>query len=80
MFEVNDRRYSGIAIGVVNYICFAGTTAVSVVMGKIFNAFKNAPLIGSQKAYFILILLVAVSAAGSFFMHEINATNVYKGK
>jgi sugar phosphate permease len=76
--EVNDRRYSGIATGVVNCIGFAGAAVVPVVMGKILDAFKDAPVVGYQNAYLVLIILVAVSTLTSFFTHETNATNVYK--
>jgi sugar phosphate permease len=75
--EVNDRRYSGIATGVVNCIGFAGAAIVPVVMGRILDTYKSTPALGYQKAYFVLIVLVAVSAAASFFTHETNATNVY---
>ncbi len=75
--EVNDRRYSGIATGVVNCIGFAGAAIVPVWMGKTLDTYKAMPAIGYQKAYFILIVLVAVSTLASFFTHETNATNIY---
>ncbi|MGE5677590.1 MAG: MFS transporter [Pseudomonadota bacterium] len=75
--EVNDRRYSGIATGVVNCIGFAGAAIVPVLMGRILDTYKSTPALGYQKAFFVLIVLVAVSTAASFFTHETNATNVY---
>jgi sugar phosphate permease len=78
--EVNDRRYSGIATGVVNCIGFAGAAIIPVYMGKILDAFKTTPIIGYQKAFLVLIILVAVSTFASFFTAETNATNVYKSK
>jgi sugar phosphate permease len=78
--EVNDRRYSGIATGVVNCIGFAGAAVVPVIMGKILDVFKDVPVVGYQKAYLVLIILVAVSTLLSFFTAETNATNIYKAK
>lgn len=78
--EVNDRRYSGIATGVVNCIGFAGAAVVPVIMGNIIDTFKDAPVVGYQRAYFVLIILVAVSTLLSFFTAETNATNVYRAK
>lgn len=78
--EVNDRRYSGIATGVVNCVGFAGAAVVPVWMGKILDTYKTMPALGYQKAYFILIVLVAVSVLASFFTHETNATNVYAAR
>ncbi len=78
--EVNDRRYSGIATGVVNCIGFAGAAIVPVYMGKVLDAFKATPIVGYHKAYLILIALVAVSMLASFFTTETNARNVYSDK
>ena len=78
--EVNDRRYSGIATGVVNCIGFAGAAVVPVLMGKILDANKTMPVVGYQKAFLILIILVAASTLASFFTHETNAKNVYEEK
>ncbi len=76
--EVNNRRYSGIATGVVNCIGFAGAAVVPVLMGRILDAYQSMPALGYQKAYFILIVLVAVSTLASFFTHETKATNIYE--
>jgi sugar phosphate permease len=76
--EVNDRRYSGIATGVVNCIGFAGAAVVPVFMGKILDTYQSMPAVGYQKAFFVLIVLVAVSTVASFFTHETKATNVYE--
>jgi len=78
--EVNDRRYSGIATGVVNCIGFAGAAVIPVYMGNILDAYKTTPIIGYQKAFLVLIVLVAVSTIASFFTAETNATNVYQIK
>ncbi len=78
--EVNDRRYSGIATGVVNCIGFAGAAIIPVIMGNILDAYKAAPMIGYQKAFIVLIVLVAVSTTASFFTAETNAKNVYLSK
>lgn len=76
--EVNDRRFSGIATGVVNCIGFFGAAIIPVVMGKILDANKNTPAVGYQKAYLVLIILVAVSVVASFFTTETQAENVYE--
>lgn len=76
--EVNDRRYSGIATGVVNCIGFGGAAILPVVMGNILDTYKAAPTIGYEKAYLVLIVLVAVSTVATFFTAETNAKNVYK--
>ena len=76
--EVNDRRLSGIATGIVNCIGFLGAAIVPVVMGNILDANKNIPEVGYKKAYLMLIALVAVSAIFSFFTTETHASNVYE--
>lgn len=76
--EVNDRRFSGIATGVVNCIGFFGAAIIPVVMGKILDVNKDVPAVGYQKAYLILIVLVAVSVVASFFTTETHAKNVYE--
>jgi len=78
--EVNDRRYSGIATGVVNCVGFAGAAIIPVIMGNILDAYKTAPIIGYQKAFLVLIVLVAVSTVASFFAAETNAKNVFVSK
>lgn len=76
--EVNDRRLSGIATGVVNCVAFAGAAIIPVIMGKILDA-NNANLFGGyQKAFLVLIGFVGISVAASFFATETNAQNVYK--
>lgn len=76
--EVNDRRFSGIATGVVNCIGFFGAAIIPVVMGKILDVNKDVPAVGYQKAYLILIVLVSVSVVASFFTTETQAENVYE--
>ena len=76
--EVNDRRYSGIATGVVNCIGFAGAAIVPVFMGSILDANQSMPAVGYEKAFLVLIVLVAVSTLASFFTPETKATNVYE--
>ncbi|AHM57787.1 major facilitator superfamily MFS_1 (plasmid) [Peptoclostridium acidaminophilum DSM 3953] len=78
--EVNDRRLAGIATGVVNCVGFAGAATIPVYMGKILDANLANPLIGYQKAYFVLIVVVAISLVASFFATETNAKNVYESK
>ena len=78
--EVNDRRLSGMATGVVNCIGFLGAAIIPVIMGNILDANKNMPEIGYKKAYLVLILLVAVSTVFSFFVTETHATNVYEDR
>lgn len=76
--EVNDRNLSGIATGVVNCIGFLGAAVVPVVMGKILDQHKELPIIGYEKAFMILIGLVALSTLASFFTKETNGKNIYK--
>jgi len=78
--EVNDRRLSGMATGVVNCIGFLGAAVIPVVMGNILDKYKNAPAIGYEKAYFVLIILMAVSTAASFFSTETKGKNIYQEK
>ena len=78
--EVNDRRLSGMATGVVNCVGFLGAAIIPVIMGNILDANKNMPEIGYKKAYLVLILLVAVSTVFSFFVTETHATNVYEDR
>lgn len=77
--EINDRRLSGIATGVVNCIGFLGAAVVPVIMGKVLDNYKDMPEVGYEKAFLVLIILVAVSAAATFFSTETKATNIYKG-
>ena len=78
--EVNDRRLSGMATGVVNCVGFLGAAIIPVIMGNILDANKNMPEIGYKKAYLVLILLVAVSTVFAFFVTETHATNVYEDR
>jgi len=75
--EVNDRRLSGIATGVVNCIGFAGAAIVPVFMGRILDAYSASPQIGYEKAFMILIVVVVISTLASFFATETNAENVF---
>ena len=76
--EVNDRRLSGIATGVVNCVGFAGAAILPVLMGNILDANKLNVFAGYQKAFLILIVVMAVSFISSLFATETNAHNVYK--
>ncbi|WAW14541.1 MFS transporter [Peptostreptococcus equinus] len=78
--EVNDRNLSGIATGVVNCVGFLGAAIVPVVMGSILDTYKAMPMLGYQKAFTVLIALVAVGAVASFFTKETNGVNIYKAK
>ena len=75
--EVNDRRLSGIATGVVNCIGFAGAAILPVFMGKVLDAYSATPALGYQKAFMILIVVVVISVLASFFAKETNAENIY---
>jgi sugar phosphate permease len=76
--EVNDRRLSGIATGVVNCVGFAGAAILPVLMGNILDANKLNVFAGYQKAFLILIVVMAASFISSLFATETNAHNVYK--
>lgn len=76
--EVNDRRLSGIATGVVNCIGFAGAAIVPVFMGRILDTYSATPQVGYDKAFMILIAVVVVSVLASFFATETNAENVFE--
>lgn len=78
--EVNDRRLSGIATGVVNCVGFLGAAVIPVVMGNILDKYADVPTIGYEKAYLVLIILVAVSTVASFFTTETHAQNIYNEK
>jgi len=78
--EVNDRRLAGIATGVVNCVGFAGAAIIPVYMGKILDANMANPVLGYQKAYFMLIIVVVVSLVASIFATETNAQNIYEDK
>lgn len=78
--EVNDRRYSGIATSIVNCVGFAVAALVPVIMGRIIDSYKEQPLVGYQRAYLLLIILVAVSTFLTLFTGETNARNIYKAK
>jgi len=77
--EVNDRNLSGIATGVVNCIGFLGAAVIPVVMGRILDQYKDMALVGYQKAFMVLIVIVAIGAVGSLFTKETHGKNVYKG-
>jgi len=76
--EVNDRRLSGIATGVVNCVGFAGAAVIPVLMGNILDSNKLNASAGYQKAFLILIVVMAVSFISSLFTTETNAHNVYE--
>ena len=78
--EVNDMRLSGIATGVVNCIGFLGAAVVPVIMGNIIDKYSDIPQVGYDKAFLVLIALVAISTVASFFTTETNAKNIYEGK
>ncbi len=78
--EVNDRRLSGIATGVVNCIGFLGAAVVPVVMGNILDKYADSPAIGYEKAFLFLIVIIAVSFAATFITTETRATNIYEIK
>lgn len=78
--EVNDRRLSGIATGVVNCIGFLGAAVIPVIMGKILDNYKDMPSVGYEKAYLVLIVLIAVSVVATFFSTETHAKNIYEVK
>lgn len=78
--EVNDRRLSGMATGVVNCVGFLGAAVVPVIMGKVIDTYKAAPEVGYEKAYFVLIVLVAVSFVASLFTTETKGQNIYESK
>lgn len=78
--EVNDMRLSGIATGVVNCIGFLGAAVIPVIMGNIIDKYSNMPQVGYDKAFLVLIALVAISTLASFFTTETNAKNIYAGK
>lgn len=77
--EVNDRRLSGIATGVVNCIGFAGAAILPVFMGRILDAYSATPQLGYEKAFVILIVVVAISTLVSFFAKETKAENIFQG-
>jgi sugar phosphate permease len=76
--EVNDRRLSGIATGVVNCIGFAGAAILPVFMGRILDTYSANPQLGYEKAFQILIAVVALSTLVSFFATETKAENVFE--
>jgi len=76
--EVNDRRLSGIATGVVNCVGFAGAAVLPVLMGNILDTNKINVFAGYQKAFLILIVVMVASFISSLFATETNAHNVYK--
>lgn len=78
--EVNDRRLSGMATGVVNCIGFLGAAVIPVIMGNILDKYKDAPAIGYEKAYLVLIILIAVSTVATFFSSETHGKNIYEEK
>ena len=78
--EVNDRRLSGMATGVVNCVGFLGAAIIPVVMGKILDNYKDLPAVGYEKAYLVLIVLVAISVFASFFVSETHGKNIYDSK
>ncbi|AHM57003.1 major facilitator superfamily MFS_1 [Peptoclostridium acidaminophilum DSM 3953] len=77
--EVNDRRLAGMATGVVNCIGFLGAAVVPVIMGKILDNYQATPAVGYEKAYFVLIALMAVSFTASLFTTETKGQNIYEG-
>jgi sugar phosphate permease len=78
--EVNDRRLSGMATGVVNCIGFLGAAVVPVIMGKILDNYKTMPAVGYSKAYFVLIALITVSFIATLFTTETHGQNMYNSK
>lgn len=78
--EVNDRRLSGMATGVVNCIGFLGAAVIPVVMGKILDNYKEVPAVGYEKAYLVLIVLIAVSTLATLFSAETHGQNIYEEK
>lgn len=76
--EVNDRRFSGIATGVVNCVGFFGAAVIPVIMGRILDANKNMPEAGYKQAFLVLIILVAASFIATFFTAETSAKNIFE--
>jgi len=78
--EVNDRRLSGMATGVVNCVGFLGAAVVPVIMGKILDNYKTTPAVGYERAYFVLIALITVSFIATLFTKETHGQNMYNSK
>ncbi|EPZ54166.1 major facilitator superfamily MFS_1 domain protein [[Clostridium] sordellii ATCC 9714] len=49
-------------------------------MGKVLDSYKDTPLVGYEKAYFVLIMIIAISVVASFFTKETSAQNIYDVK
>jgi hypothetical protein len=47
-------------------------------MGNILDKYKALPAIGYEKAYMVLIAVVAVSFISTFFVTETRAQNIYQ--
>lgn len=89
--ECNDRRYGGIATGVVNTFGFGFTAILPMFMGKILDAgsiekvvdgatVKSFPVAAYQQALQIVVVLVAIAFVASLFIKETKAQNVYESK
>jgi hypothetical protein len=49
-------------------------------MGNILDKYKDAPGIGYEKAYLVLIILIGVSTVATFFSSETHGKNIYEKK
>ncbi len=78
--EVNDRRFSGMATGVVNCVGFLGAAVAPVVMGKILDKYESLPLLGYKKAFMVIIIMMVVSTVVGFFVKETRGENIFRGE
>lgn len=77
--EVNDRRFSGMATGVVNCVGFLGAAVAPVIMGNILDKYQSLPLLGYKKAFMVIIFLMIASTVFGFFVKETKGENIFKG-
>ena len=77
--EVNDRRFSGMATGVVNCVGFLGAAVAPIIMGNILDKYQSLPLLGYKKAFMVIIFLMIVSTVFGFFVKETKGENIFKG-
>ncbi|RLK63499.1 MFS transporter [Atopobacter sp. AH10] len=76
--ETNDPRYAGISSATVNTIGYMGSAFVPQMMAKIIH--QTPSYIGYQRAFLVLIGLIAFGCIVTFLIPETKARNIYHGE
>ncbi len=78
--EVNDPKYAGISMSVVNTGGFLGAAVVPVMVGRVIDKYGN--LVSPQqlygKAFLLCFICVSISYVFIFLIKETGCRNIYK--